>query len=330
MTPTPPDAARACGVRADLERRLAAHRREVHVHCYRMLGSFDEAEDAVQDTYLKAWRAIGTFEGDHGFRAWLYRIATNTCLDMIRARDRRPVRLGSSYEVGWLQPYPDRLLDEAAPPGDDPDSVAVARETIELAFLVAVQLLPPKQRAALLLRDVLGLSAKETADLLDTSVPATNSALQRARATMAEHLPSHRTEWSAPNPGAVERDLLDRFVAAHERGDAALALSLVAPDIRITMPPYGHCFEGVDIIVPLLDRAFGPDGEGDWRLEATWANRMPVAACYLRRPGDERFRAFKCDVLRIEDGRVAEITTFGWSRFPSFGLPEVLPPVVPG
>jgi RNA polymerase sigma-70 factor (ECF subfamily) len=303
----------------------ARHRRELHVHCYRMLASFDEAEDAVQETLLRAWRSLDSLQDDANVRAWLYRIATNVCLDMIRAAQRRPVQLHSFAEVSWLQPYPDRLLDEIATPGDEPDAVAVARETIELAFLAALQVLPPRQRAALIARDVLGMPASETAALLDTSVPAANSALQRARATMQDHLPSHRMDWSARPPSSDEKALLERFIDAHERCDAAAAISIAAEDLRVTMPPAPMCFDGLHVVSTLLERAFGPERDGDWRLVATLANRMPAAASYLRRPGDAIFRGFKMDVLRIEDGRIAEITTFGYSRFPFFGLPETLP-----
>ncbi|HEV2885573.1 MAG TPA: RNA polymerase subunit sigma-70 [Jatrophihabitans sp.] len=302
------------------------HRRELHVHCYRMLASYDEAEDAVQETYLRAWRARDSFEGGDGpARAWLYRIATNVCLDLIRGKARQLPRLRSMAEVGWLQPYPDRLLDEVVAAEDQPDAVAVHRETIELAFLAALQVLPARQRAALVLRDVLGLPAAELAELLDTSVAAVNSALQRARATMARHLPSHRSDWSARPPSAEERQLLARFIDAHERCDAVAAAAIAAEDIRVTMPPYPWCFEGSDMLAGLLERAFGPDREGDWRLVATMANRMPAAASYLQRPGDSEFRAFKLDVLRIEDAAIAEITTFGYALFPAFGLPDTLP-----
>ena len=300
------------------------HRRELHVHCYRMLASFEEAEDAVQETFLRAWRSREGFEGDSLFRAWLYRIATNVCLDMIRRRSRRVPDLQSFAEVPWLQPYPDRLLDEIAPNDDEPDAVVVARETIELAFLAALQVLPPRQRAALILRDVLGRPATETASLLDTSVAAANSALQRARATMQEHLPSHRLEWSASAPSADERALLERFIDAHDRCDAVAAVAIASEDIRVTMPPNPFCFDGLDAITPLLERAFGVDRDGDWRLIPTMANRMPTAASYLKRPGDSKFRAFKLDVLRIEDGAIAEITTFGASLFPAFDLPPTL------
>jgi RNA polymerase sigma-70 factor (ECF subfamily) len=202
---------------------------------------------------------------------------------MIRRRKRRLPAMQSFAEVPWLQPYPDRLLDELAPSDDQPDAVAVDRETIELAFLAAMQLLPPRQRAALIARDVLGWPAIETAELLETSVAATNSALQRARAT------------------------------------AAVAIS--ARGLRITMPPNPFFFQGLDEIAPLLQNALA---EGDWRLVATAANRMPTAASYLRRHGDSEFRAFKFDVLRIEDGKIAEITTFGAELFPVFGLPLML------
>jgi RNA polymerase sigma-70 factor (TIGR02960 family) len=300
------------------------HRRELHVHCYRMLASFDDAEDAVQETFLRAWRGRDSFGGGPLLRAWLYRIATNVCLDMLRRSGRRLAAAHSFAEVPWLQPYPDRLLDEAAPGDDEPDAVAVTRETIELVFLAALQVLPPRQRAALIARDVLGWSASETASALETSVPAANSAVQRARTRMAEHLPARRTEWSAGQPSAEELTLLEGFIDAHERCDAAAALAIAAADIRVTMPPYPYVFEGLDAVVPLMQRGLGPDRDGDWRLLPTRANRMPAAASYLRRPGDSQFRAFKLDVLRIRGGAIAEITTFGPAMFPAFGLPETV------
>ena len=297
------------------------HRRELHVHCYRMLASFDEAEDAVQETLLRAWRSRDSFDGGSLFRAWLYRIATNVCLDMLRRSSRRPATVHNVSDVPWLQPYPDALLDQVAPSHDQPDAIIVERETIELAFLAAMQLLPPRQRAALIARDVLGWPAIETASLLETSVAAANSALQRARATMQEHLPARRAEWTAGAPSAEEQALLERFIDAHERGDAALAVSIASEDLRITMPPYPYLYEGLETIAPLLERALS---EGEWRLVPTLANRMPTAASYLRRPGDSEFRAFKFDVLRIEDGLIAEITTLGPELFPQFGLPPTL------
>jgi RNA polymerase sigma-70 factor (ECF subfamily) len=223
--------------------------------------------------------------------------------------------------VPWPQPYPDQLLDEVASSAEAPDAIAVERETIELAFLAALQLLPPRQRAALIARDVLGWPAGETAAILETTVAATNSALQRARATLQEHLPARRSEWTAREPSAEERALLDQFIDAHERCDAAAAIAIAARDLRITMPPRPMVFEGAEAIGPLLVRALQ---EGEWRLVPTYANRMPTAASYLRRPGDSEFRAFKFDVLRIADGRIAEITTFGPELFGLFGLPPTL------
>jgi RNA polymerase sigma-70 factor (ECF subfamily) len=216
------------------------------------------------------------------------------------------------------------MLDEIAPPADEPDAVVVDRETIELAFLVALQALPARQRAALIARDVLGWSAAETAVLLETSVAAANSALQRARATMQQRLPARRTDWSAPRPTAEERDVLDRFIDAHERCDAAAAIAIAAEDLRVSMPPNPLTFDGLAAVVPLFERAFGPDRDGEWRLVPTSANRLPAAASYLLRPGDTVYRAFKLDVLRVSDGKVVEIMTFGYSRFPAFGLPDRL------
>jgi RNA polymerase sigma-70 factor (ECF subfamily) len=200
----------------------------------------------------------------------------------------------------------------------------VDRETIELAFLVALQVLPPRQRAALIVRDVLGWPAADAATLLDTSVAAANSALQRARTTMQEHLAAQRSAWSAREPRLEDRELLARFIDAHERCDAAAAVAIATQDLRITMPPAPYLFEGLDVIAGALKTAFGPEREGDWRLVPTMANRMPTAASYLRRWGDTEFRAFKLDVLRIDRGAIAEITTFGYSLFPAFGLPAIL------
>jgi RNA polymerase sigma-70 factor (TIGR02960 family) len=295
------------------------YRRRLHIHCYRMLASFDEAEDAVQETFLRAWRGWDRFDVDGQLQAWLYRIATNVCLDMLRRRQRR-VRTDSLAEVSWLQPYPDRLLDE----GEQPEAAAVARETISLAFLAALQVLPPRQRAVFIGRDVLGWSAAETASFLESSVAAANSALQRARATMQQSLPSRRGEWSVGSPSTEELELLAQFIDAHERCDAAAALAIAAKDIRIAMPPDGIVFLGRDLIAPLLESAFGEEREGDWRLLPTSANRMPTAASYLRRPGDTLFRPFKFDVLRVEHGRIAEITTFGAGLFAAFDLPATI------
>ena len=325
-SPAASDDAVVAAARAGDEAAFAAlvdrHRRELHVHCYRMLGSFEEAEDLVQETFLRAWRRRDSFQGGPGFRAWLYRIATNACLDELRRSRRRVPSLHSFAEVPWLQPYPDRLLDEIAPSDSQPDAVVVARETIELTFLAVIQLLPPRQRAVLLLRDVLGWSAGATASALDTSVAAANSALQRARATIREQLPARPSEWSASEPSDQERALLEAFIDAHERADAAAAAALAREDIRITMPPHPWCYDGLASIAPLLEQGLTEPGE--WRLLPTRANRQPAAASYLRARGDTEFRAFKVDVLRVEGGAIAEITTFDARLFPAFGLPPTL------
>jgi RNA polymerase sigma-70 factor (TIGR02960 family) len=304
----------------ELEAAFARHRRELHVHCYRMLASYDDAEDAVQETFLRAWRSRETFDGEHP-RAWLYRIATNVCVDRARALQRRA---RSGTEVGWLTPYPDTVLDDVPAAADEPDEAYVARETIELAFLAALQVLPPRQRATLLAREVLGLPAADTARLLETSVAAANSALQRARETMRRHLPSHRSDWSAAEPSADEKRLLATFIDAHERCDAEAALAAAATDLRVTMPPYPWRYDGLVAVAPLMERAFGPDRDGDWRLLPTGVNRMPAAASYLRRRGDTAYRPMKLDVLRVEGDVIAEITTFGPALFPALHLPEVL------
>jgi RNA polymerase sigma-70 factor (TIGR02960 family) len=325
VEPDPLVAAAKAGDEAAFATLVERHRRELHVHCYRMVGSFEEAEDLVQETFLRAWRSRDTFAGGPGFRAWLYRIATNASLDAIRARSRRVASLSSFAEVPWLQPYPDRLLDEVAPSEAEPDAVVVARETIELTFLAVIQLLPPQQRAVLILRDVLDWSAAEAAALLDTSVAAANSALQRARATLRERLPEPPADRTASaDLSADERALLQGFIDTHESGDTAAAAAMLRDDVRVTMPPNPSLYQGIEAIIGLMGTAFDRENMGDWRLVATRANRQPAAASYLRRPGDSVYRAFKLDVLRVEDGAIAEITTFSSDLFAAFGLAETL------
>ncbi|WP_291413277.1 RNA polymerase subunit sigma-70 [Actinophytocola sp.] len=303
--------------------RLAQrHRRELHVHSYRMLGNFEDAEDVVQETLVRAWRARAGFVGT-GFRAWLYKIATNACLDTIRRKQRRVPRLESFAEVPWLQPYPDHLLDQAAPADAEPDATVVARETIELAFLAAIQLLPAQQRAILILREVLDWSAKEVAELLETTVAGVNSALQRARATLRTRLPERDEHRPVSGPTDVERSLLDRYVDAHQRGDMNAFADLVRDDIRITMPPQPLCYDGVASLAPLMEAAFG-GSHGDWLLVPTSANRQLAAANYLRAPGDDTYRAFKIDVVRFAGDRIAEVTTFDKTLFDVFGLPPTM------
>jgi RNA polymerase sigma-70 factor (TIGR02960 family) len=319
MTPTADTALDRAAFTASVER----HRRELHVHCYRMLGSFEESEDLVQETFLRAWRRRETLQTRSSLRAWLYKIATNACLD---ALDKRPRTVTESGEVLWLQPYPDALLDELAADEPDPEAAVVAKETIELAYLVAIQRLVPLQRAVLILRDVLGCSAKETAAILETSVPAVNSALQRAHAAMKEHLPARRSEWAADvDATAAERALLERYVEHSENPDPAGLKELLSEDVRFSMPPQPGVWEGRDTVVDSwVSGGFGTGTFGSMRCVLTRANRQPAVACYVRRPGDDRYSPMAIDVLRIADGAVADIVTFDGSVFGWCGLPEAL------
>jgi len=300
------------------------HRRELHVHCYRMLGSFDESEDLVQETFTRAWRSREQFEGRSSVRAWLYRIATNACLD---ALDKRPRTVSPTGEVPWLQPYPDELLDEVVDQEPGPEAAAVTRETIELAFLVAIQHLPPLQRAVLIIRDVLGYSARETATLLETSAPAVNSALQRARAAMADHLPERRLEWApGTDPSSAERDLLERLMAHSETPDVARLAEVLHEEVRFSMPPQPGVWEGRDVVVgSWVEGGFGSEAFGSLRCAVTRVNRQPAVANYVRRPGDERYVPMALDVITIADGAVIEIVTFDGSMFERLGLPLILP-----
>ena len=321
---------------AEFEAAVEPHRAELRVHCYRMLGSFEEAEDLVQETFLRAWRGRASFGADGRFsaRAWLYRIATNACLDVLRRRPRRvtPDDLGPAgdpsappappAELPWLQPFPDRLV---APAEDEPGAAVVERETIELAFLAAIQHLPPRQRAVLILRDVVGTSANDAAATLETSVVSVNSALQRARATLRERLPERRAEWTrAKSSDAAERELLRRYVEAHERADLDALAAVLREDVRLTMPPHPTWFDGRDAILVAMQQGFDP-AFGRLRAVLTGANLQPAAAHYLQRPGASGYEPLALDVLRIEDGRVAEIGSFvSPELFPAFGLPPAL------
>ena len=351
------DAAAVAAARAGDERAFTAlvesHRAELRVHCYRMLGSLDEAEDLVQETFLRAWKNLSGFAGRSTIRAWLYRIATNACLDVLRGRARRvlphhlaPPSDPSSQahpptDVPWLQPLPDRLTgpvrltgpsgvpEPAAPSEDEPDAAVVTRETIELAFLAAIQHLPPRPRAVLILRDVLGWPAKQTAALLDSSVASVNSSLQRARAVLREQLPARRLDWApAARPTEEEQAVLRRYMAAVRGADLEAVAGLLAEDVRTTMPPLPVWFHGRDQVVAALAASWDPGSAayvGQLRMVPTAANRQPAAACYARHPGEARYRAFAIAVLRISDGRIAEITAFHDTRlFPAFGLPETL------
>ena len=312
------------------------HRRELQVHCYRLLGSFEDSEDLVQETFLRAWRKRASFEGRATFRSWLYRIATNACLDFLDRHPRRPRPYPAQPEqaaqppasIPWLQPYPDQLLEPSAAREHEPDAVIVEKETIELAFLAAIQHLPPRQRAVAILRDVLGWPAGEAAELLDMSVPAVKSALQRARLTLRLHLPEQRLAWAASSePTADERALLQRYIDAHERADIGLLAGMLREDVLLTMPPNDTWFAGRAPILAFTADVFDPASpmyHGQWRSLPTRANRQPAAAHYVRQPGDDRFRAQVLDVLRVEEGQIAEIVSFVPELFPAFGLPRVL------
>ena len=290
------------------------YRRELHVHCYRMLGSFEDSEDVVQETFLRAWRKRSSFQGRSTFRAWLYGIATRACLDVLELRRRVPARHPTQplAEIPWLQPYPDRLLDAVAPADEEPEAELIRRETIELAFIAAIQLLPPRQRAILIARDVLGWSAAESAALLEVSVAAVNSALQRARATLRKDLPLHRQEWApGTDPTQAERELLQRYVEANDRGDATAMVALLREDALFAMPPHPEWWVGrEEIVAGWVSGGFGSDSFGRFRSVPTRVNRQPAVAGYLRRPGDSSYRAFSLDVLRIEQGLFAEVITF--------------------
>ena len=302
------------------------HRAELQVHCYRMLGSLEDAEDTVQETFLRAWRRRETYAGRATFRAWLYGIATNASLDAVASRTRRmPEGEGpaSPAEVPWLQPCPDRLLAAAAPREDEPEAAVVTKETIELAFLIAIQYLPPAQRAVLILRDVLGWSAKEAAEPLEASVAAVNSSLQRARATLQERLPDYAPD-RAPQvePSAEERDLLRRVMEATEQNDVGALAALMTDDARFSMP---EVVDGREAIVQCwVDGGFGTEKMGELRCVAVSVNMQPAMACYSRSDRDARFRAMALDVLRVENGMVAEINTFAPDVFPALGLPAEL------
>lgn len=317
--------------RGEFEAAAERHRRELHVHCYRMLGSLDEADDAVQETFLRAWRRRSTYAGRASLRAWLYKIATNTCLDALGQRPRRPTPVedagmhggragGPATEVLWLQPYPDALLE--------PDAALVAKETIELAFMVAIQHLTPQSRAVLILRDVLDWSAKDTAELLETSTVAVNSALQRARGALAEHLPAERAEWPAAttDPTAAELELLRRYMDATDRSDVAALKATLHEDLTFAMPPQPGVWQGRDAAVDgWVSGGFGSAEWGTMRCRLTAANRQPAVACYVQKPGTDVSKLFAVDVVRFEEGRVREIVTFsGEALLSRFGIPMTL------
>jgi len=312
------------------------HRRELLIHCYRMLGSLPDAEDAVQETLLRAWRYRDSLKEGAPLRPWLYRVATNACLDAI-ARDQRRAVLAARAaaddawtdepeDVVWLGPIPDSVLDPPTPPESTPEAMTLTRETIEIAFLTVIQLLTPQQRAALILCDVLDWSAKDAADLLDLTVPAVNSALQRARTRLRERLSSRKPAWPATvDASAAERDLLKKYVEAGEAADFRALESVIRADATFRMPPEPDTAVGRDAIFKLwVEGGFGSEQFGRLRCVVTHANLQPAVACYSQLPGDSMWRALAMEVLRIEDGLIAEIVVFMPDNFPAFGLPLLL------
>ena len=317
----------SAAVKQVLEEQLEQYRSELTGYCYRMLGSPFEAEDAVQDTLVRAWRGLDGFEGRAALRSWLYRIATNVCLDMIGSRDRRarPMDLGPAREpvlsnlselpeVTWIEPIPDRLVEG----NGDPAEVTVARETIRLAFVAALQHLPPRQRAVLILCEVLRWQASEVADLLDTSVAAVNSALQRARATL-EATDVSRT------PALLDeasRELLGRYVAAFEAYDIDALTALLHEDATQSMPPYDLWLRGRDDIFTWW---FGPGigCRGSRVVPTIAANGSPAFGQYKPKETGDGYEPWALQVVEIENGRVVEITFFLDTErvFPLFGLP---------
>jgi RNA polymerase sigma-70 factor, ECF subfamily len=301
----------------------APYRRELLVHCYRMLGSLDDADDAVQETMLKAWRGLAGFQRRSSVRAWLYRIATNACLDALDRRARRvlPTAVAAAAdphlppepddpEMPWLQPCPDALLDLVEA---DPAAAVVRREHIELAFVAAVQYLRPRQRAALLLREVLGFSAAETAGMLGATPASVNSALQRARTTLRAHLPAADAR---PALATGQADLVARYVRAWHAKDVAALVALLREDAQMSMPPTPSWYSGRENIGSYLRHLFASPWGVDLRAVPTGANRQPALAVYR---SQERF-AIK--VLTVDNGLIAAVTGFVHSGlFDRFGLP---------
>ena len=310
------------------------YRRELQLHCYRILGQVQDAEDAMQETLLSAWRALESFEERSTLRSWLYRIATNRCLNMLRDSGRRP-RTGSALaytppeptrygEVLWLEPYPDALLEGIVDGAAGPEARYETHEALTLAFLTALHRLPPRQRAVLVLRDVLGFSATEVAVMLDTTPTSVNSALIRARATIEEREP--RAHDRAPVPrSAQEHELVARFADAFERGDVEPIVALLAEDAWLTMPPEPHEYQGHDAIKQVYAHAFARR-DTPHRLIPTRANSQPAFGQYVKDPHTDVGRALGLLVLTLDGDRISHITRFAaTSALPHFGLPRTIP-----
>jgi len=307
------------------------HRRELQVHCYRMLGSFQDAEDAVQDTLLAAWQGLGGFEGRASLRTWLYRIATNRCLNARRSASRRPARewnipgveppepsrLG---EVVWLEPYPDVLLEGAieVPPG--PEARFEQTESISLAFVTALQVLPPRQVAVLVLRDVLGFHASEVAGMLDSTVESVNSALKRARASLQRQ--SGPAAGPPPAGSRSEEAIVAKFVSAYESADLGALVALLTDDVFMSMPPMPFEYAGRDIVARFCGGLFGAGRRFD--LVPARANGQPAFGAYQRAPAGIR-HGTGLYVLTLSGDRICGLTRFENSMLPWFGLPRSLP-----
>ena len=325
------------GNREAFERLAEPYRRELQLHCYRMLGGFNDAEDLVQETLLRAWRGLGGFEGRGSFRAWLYRIATNACLDVLAARGgtRRvlPDSLGPpsermaggapGAEIPWLEPYPDAALEGIADTAPGPEARYEMREAVQLAFVGAIQYLPPRQRAVLLLRDVLGWSAAESARLLDASVASVNSALQRARGTLERRFPTGQPN-AAAGTDDRQRALLERYVRAWESADLDGFVALLKEDAVYRMPPWREWYLGREAIRTFLGRAWKL--HAGFRLVPTAANRQPAFALYSRRGGVLEWRAHSIQLPTLHAESIAALTLFiNPQLFASFGLAVAVP-----
>jgi RNA polymerase sigma-70 factor (ECF subfamily) len=310
------------------------YRRELQVHCYRMLGSFQDAEDTLQDTLLAAWQGIGGFEERASLRTWLYRIATNRCLNALRSAKRRPAmqwnvpgveppepsRLG---EVVWLQPYPDALLEGAIDGPLGPEARYEQTEAITLAFVTALQILPARQRAVLILRDVLGYHADEVAEMLDATVDSVNSALKRARATLGNRLPPAGEHAAPPAPNSpAEQALVDRFVRAYEAGDVDAVVALLTEDVCVSMPPLPFEYLGRDVVGRFFAAVIL--GGRIYDLVPTRANGQLAFGAYLRGPDGIRHGAGLL-VLTLAGDQISALTRFENTVMPWFGLPRTLP-----